>query len=724
MSLPQSFIRRDPPQEIEKRDDIILSYIDDQVKFLKLKYPDKSEDELTEIVKKIVKDKIKRPRAKVIYYPTFGDAVMKIEDLLNITRKYNDKFISPCGTFFESPNIKVGNSILFINDCNENRDKYKKLMFVLKEDGKIQEADNADSIQNLAKILTNALTGNHSFLGSPFYDLESYNGITSVCRNGTVMCYATVEMLLIGNYSFPNKEKVIEYILNSANYTPNIEKTKAIIEKYPWFYVPETEDIVKELTGTMFYYSSKKHIEETRAFITDLLDRLTPEQKTYVFYRRNFHNLLKYNDAYFRKYIEELFKIDENLEPTDEIEKIPNDVAMMMAVIFDKTLEGKTFGAKLIKENPEIAKRYSALAKLVLDHILKINDIYDAFLYSGEFLADIPNRQKMIRKVVPNSDTDSILYTVYNQVSWWTHGDLRVTQSSISMAAFTMWIIGNVLDAANYDMAIVRGCIKENTRELYTKYEFLYPVYCKTNLGKHYFGLQAYREGHKQDPPELDVKGVAFQTSNIPDVSRKFSKDFLRLILNSFARNGSTDIEELILHCLDYEKQIIDSLINGELTYYGNTAIKGKDEYKDYVKSIYFNYLMWEEVFSETYGNIRLPGKFTLVPIKEKAFKTDSYLRYIETYDKVSYEKLIKYLENIKKKYPTKKITRMPLPITLTRMPKILLPAVDIRKIVYKNMAPSQLALEQIGMYLGDAKKMPLLHDYYSDLAVDNIKLD
>ena len=64
-------------------------------------------------------------------------------------------------------------------------------------------------------------------------------------------------------------------------------------------------------------------------------------------------------------------------------------------------------------------------------------------------------------------------------------------------------------------------------------------------------------------------------------------------------------------------------------------------------------------------------------------------------------------------KYKKKQITRLPLPLTVTKIPEIFIPVINSRSIIYKNMAPCQLALRSLGIDLGNQKKMPLFSDIY-----------
>jgi len=719
------------PEHVEHRKDIIACYVENMVNYLKQKYPNKSVEDITTKVKDIVKSKIERPRAKVITYPVEGESKLETMDLLDFTRQYSDKYISPSGTYYETTDKKIGNSIAFTIECNNNRSKFKKQMFQFLEIGDMNSYTNADAMQNLAKYLVNAIPGSHGFVGNAFYDLECYNAVTSVGRTAVVMCYSIVEILISSNYCFRSLEDVYDYIINVTTYTGNKDRVIDVVNRYN-LVIPDSRVIAESLTKSSKYYCSKRTISDMVEDITKYIDSLEDWQKAYLYYRRNLIKLFTTNDAFWRDKISPIFDADLYLEshiadrasidPKDAL-SIDGDMAPMLAVIFGDKVKQLTVSKKTVDEEPEIAKTYVQLDRYVKSLMEPLDEIFAAFLYCGEMISNIPARQANILNATLLSDTDSIMHTVHPIVSWWNKGDLRLNQAGMNISAFTIWIVTQALRYANRDMSISRGIVKEHVTKLVTKYEFLYSAMCRTNLGKHYFGSCIFKEGRRFKEPELDIKGVSFQTSNIPSISKEFTKKIMRLILERFSTQYEINLSEFIDLGIEYEEFILNSIMSGELNFYGNTPIKFKSEYATPDRSIYFIYEFWEKVFAPLYGSIKIPGKFIQIPLKTNIFKNKEYLKYIEEQDRDTYDRLIYTLEEIKKLYPNKSITRLVFPISITRIPKIFIPAINIRKIIYKNLAPTHLALEQIGLDLGPKKSEPLMLDIYTDTRVDMIKM-
>jgi len=719
------------PEHIEHRKDLILCYVENMVNYLKQKYPNRSVEEITEKVKDIVRKNIKRPRAKVITYPVEGECKLVDMDLLDFTRQYSDKYISPSGTYYETTDKKIGNSIKFTIQCNNNRAKFKKQMFQFLEIGDMNSYTNADAMQNLAKYLVNAIPGSHGFLGNPFYDLECYNAVTSVGRTAVVMCYSIVETLISNNYCFKSQEDVFDYIINVTTYTKNKDKVINVINKYN-LYIPDSKTIAKSLIRSSRYYCSKntilKMIEDTTAYI----DTLEVWQKVYLYYRRNLIKLFSSNDEFWRSKISPMFDADiylkeheserSDIDPKAALD-INGDIAPLIAVIFGNKVNQLTVSKKTVDEHPEVAITYVQLDRYISKLIDDIEDIFAAFLYCGEMISNIPVRQSNVLNATLLSDTDSIMHTVHPIVSWWNKGDLRLNQSGMNISAFTIWIVTQALRYANRDMSISRGIVKEHVGKLVTKYEFLYSAMCRTNLGKHYFGSCIFKEGRRFKEPELDIKGVSFQTSNIPYTSKEFTKKIMRTILDQFSTNYELRISEFIDMGIEYEEYILNSIISGNLDFYSNIPIKFKSEYATPERSIYFIYEFWESVFAKKYGSIKLPGKFIQIPLKRNIFKNKGYLQFLYNKDPETHDVLLNKLAEIKQKYPNKIITRLVFPISITKIPKIFIPTINIRKIIYKNLAPAHLAMEQIGLNLGPKKAEPLILDIYTNTRIDKIKL-
>lgn len=720
------------PNEIEKRDDILKCYLDNQIRYLTLKYPNLSPSVIEEKVKAICKERFKRPTCEIIVYPRVGECNKTKMDLYKHLRDIGDKTIAPSGSAYYPSNKVKAMSTEYTLSLVLLRKKYKNAMFNYIMQGNTLMANANDNKQSLVKFKVNSIIGSSGTKYSAMYAPEIFGSITSIGRNGVVMTYGCTEQFLAGNYYFTDLEMLKNFIIVTKDGTNSrIGHDKAILAtvKKHNLYIPTTKDICDSLTKTMFYYREPEYIAMCKEAITPIIENLKLHEKLYLFYRRNFFVMLKYNTPYWKEYLNDLFDTDKEVMNDPNLETVLSntepkaakslhgDILTMLTVIYEKYLNGYTYN-DLVDADPHAAKIFSLIGLKIDKKLDYIEDILITFYYDGELFSNIPQYKHMMRNIVAVSDTDSILFTASKQVSWYRDGDMSNTKEALNMALFTIFVESQVVRSINRAAGIARGVVTEdNLKHINMKNEFLYPAFVKTCRGKHYFGYQTVKEGRNLPEPKLDKKGVGFQSSTLPAVSLQFTNNILKKILKDYMASGKLVAWEFIDLCLGYEHVILDSLKSGDLLYYTNASIKPKEEYADANRSIYFNYECWQEVFAPVYGDINIPGKFTLVPFKKNAFTDPKYLDWIEHKNKTIYTNLMEFM----KKHPKKNITRMVLPATTTTLPEIFTPLIDARKIIYKNLAPAQLALESLGVKLGPMKKQPLFIDHYDYVASDSL---
>ena len=137
----------------------------------------------------------------------------------------------------------------------------------------------------------------------------------------------------------------------------------------------------------------------------------------------------------------------------------------------------------------------------------------------------------------------------------------------------------------------------------------------------------------------------------------------------------------------------------GETEFLPLTAIKEEQEYAEPDVSIYFNYKLWQEVFSDTYGSIQIPTKSYLVPLL--GFHSAKYKKWLAEKSPVIYQKLVKFMS----KHPNKEINRIPINPSNAIVPEELRPVIDYPNLIYTNARPMYIIMQSLGISVGDAKK-------------------
>lgn len=695
-----------------KRRSIMQCYFDDMFKYLITLYPKMPEDRIRDFIYKTIEERLQRPQADILVYPSYGNVERKTVDLLTFIKQYRNKIIAPSGTIFESTDIKVATDKQFIDQLCADRKVHKNLMFDYTVAGEHALAALEDFKQALCKIKVNSIIGSNGNDQNALYDLESFNSTTSLARHGVIMAYAFTEKFLVNNQYFPTVEKLINFIILTAKKAPDKEIIESLVDKY--FLVSPTayevsDSLMVSMQPYVYYYEKyKRQVEE-------LLLKLPQHELTYIYYSRNLYNLFTTNTDVFRRWIFNFVhttvnddEITNDIDPK-QIRKIDDDLQCVMSTVFDKELGDDILG-ELPKTNEAKARKFVVLGNKLQKKFDDLSDLINVFVFGSEFIQDIPCHRLIKRKAVAISDTDSVIFTTKHLTSWYLGKDVEICQDAFNVHAIIIYLMTKSLAKLIEIMSISRGATGDNIKKINMKNEFLYSVLIRTLLGKHYLGRQIIREGRVLKKPVLDIKGVSFKSSNVPQCTHEYFERMANTLIDDVTANTKVHLSKYIGMALDYEIQLHTALTQGDLSFYNNVSIKAKDEYKKPEISVYFNYEFWEAVFADKYGSIHIPGKYVIVPLKNKSFRDERYQEFLQRKDPVIYEKLMKYLDTLN---PKKKITRIPMAATLTKIPDVIAPLVDIRSIMYKNTAPIQLLLRSLGADLGNSKQRPLFSDTY-----------
>ena len=701
------------------RASLMKSYIDNQVSFLKTQYPKVPEEELMNMVKGIAQSHLKKPKATIISHPSPGNSKLVEIDLLKHIRDNTTRIITPCGTIYKSTDEQVAFDKTFIDMLRNNRDVAKQAMLRYAAEGKTLEKQLEDFKQSLSKILVNSIIGSNGNNQNAMYDLESFNGVTSMARHGVIMAYAYVERFLTSNFYFPNLEHAINYIVTVKNLCPPKEVIYNLTGKYG-LVNPLPCEVADMILEGLKYYTYNHAANKLK--LNQYLETLPHHELTFIYYSRNLYNLFTANTKMWKNWIhkfthyhEEIFDFDLTINEVkpEDLYKIDGDLRQVIATIYMKELAGLQI-KKAPEKNPELARKLALIGFCMQKQLDETSDLLNVFLHNETFISNIHEQRNIVRKCVAISDTDSVIFTTKHLVQWYLDGELKFTDEAYNINAIVVYFLTKSIASIIRHMSIARGATGDNIEMIEMKNEYLYPVLIKTGIGKHYAGRITVQEGNFLPKPSMDIKGVAFMSSNIPKISHDFVKKFLIQIQDDMINHGNLYAGDFIVMAYDYEQSIVKSLQNGEFTYFPNVAIRNKEEYKKPESSVYVNYEFWQNVFSHKYGDINIPTKVPIIPITPKSLTSQQYQNWLQQESPDIYKKLIKFLDKI----GNKDITRIPLSINLSAVPREIVPLIQIRPIVYKNMAPVQLAMKSLGIDLGNPKKMPLLSDYYSPAIV------
>ena len=318
----------------------------------------------------------------------------------------------------------------------------------------------------------------------------------------------------------------------------------------------------------------------------------------------------------------------------------------------------------------------------------------------------LAEHKQMFRDAVILSDTDSIIFTTREWVQWYLKST-QMTPLAFSTNALVVYWLSKATANIVYHLSVNIGAVGADAKRMNMKNEFMMPVEILTTLKKHYASILKIQEGVFYGTPRLDIKGVNLRGSNFSKDTLNYTTWFIQALIDEVYNKGEISLSDFIVYVLRFERMILDSLRNGQTRFLTVDPIKNEDEYKSVDQSIYFNYLFWEEVFGDKYGNIAIPTKCFILPLV--GVKSGMYQFYLETEHPDIAKRLAKFIS----KYPKKELSRIPINPLTNQIPEELKKVADYKYVIYANTKPLYLILSSFGMNTGATKKQ---HVLFSDL--------
>ena len=326
----------------------------------------------------------------------------------------------------------------------------------------------------------------------------------------------------------------------------------------------------------------------------------------------------------------------------------------------------------------------------------------DVFLKHQTVIPNALEHKAMQRSCVLGSDTDSILFTTKNWIKWYT-GDLRISRDALVINTFAVYMLSRSNAYLMRTISIHRGCTGDAINTMRMKNEFFYPVFSMSSLMKHYAALYTIQEGVILPNPRSEIKGVQFKGSKLCSTTIKFTTEFIDNAHLEIIEHGKLSLNELVRKIMDFEKRIYDTLMAGETTFLPIQPVKMPSQYKDPGKSLYFNYLYWQSVYADKYGNIEIPTKCYVVPVS--GLLSEVYISDLGSKDKVICKKHLEYIRSIKKE-----ITRIPINPNMEQVPDEIRGCIRVKDIITDNLSPLYLYMESFGISSGASVKRKLLY--------------
>lgn len=733
-----------PPDTPISRANPFSSYVAHMTAYLKKQYPNCSEKRINEFVTEIVQTRCKQlwdnykqakstgeeidfyrtgekqlwPTLQVLHYSRQDDPSKKhaygnqtfYEDMsaLEIIQSSNSKIITPFGTVYETVDKCSSFVKGMITKKTKDRKKEKKLMLEAKKAGDKTAATFHNNQQATIKINMNSLIGGmgaqHCFLSNK----ANFNSVTSASRYFVMNSYAHVERFLCANFYFQNEDDLINHVINCNEHGPDPKIVRDVVERYHW-HVPTSEEVYEFLTGCLH----RNMVATEHPRVASLLESLEVGTLCFIFYMSNFKHMVFKNESFWRAWIEDFFSTDNVRYETDvapdKVASLDSDLLVVLSTVYHDHIPTNAAGNSIsaydcIAKAPEIAKKLYCIGVHMQKKIDEIMEIFDVFTNHKIGIPRVADHKFMFRDAVLLSDTDSSIFVTKDWVKWYT-GSYSFSPQAFNINALVVYFLCKANASVLANLSIAFGALGQDIFGMNMKNEFMMPILILTSAKKCYMSMLKIQEGVFYSEQKLDIKGVALRGSNFGKLTLNYVQWFIQSILTEIYTRGTISVKKYIVAILQFERTVYDSLYNGETKFLTVTPVKNEDEYENGESSIFFNYLAWEHIFGEKYGNIVIPTKCYILPLKNiKNFQYQDFLTQ-------NFPDIAEKLKKFTTAHP-KPLTRIPINPVTNKIPEELRTVADYRSVIYTNSRPLYFILTSFGIVDGSLKKQNRL---YSD---------
>jgi len=660
---------------------------------------------------------IKNPKVRFKERDLNGNVETKTTTLIGYLNyvKVNKDIMVPSFTVYFNKKKKLSLHAEFINTNVERRSKHKKQAFIEKMNKNMEAFNYHNTLQKSMKIFNNSLSGAYASKSTILYNPSAHYTLTSITRCVSGIGNAISEMMIAGNRHYRNPNVAISHLTATLT-TVDLDEIKKMVEKYR-LRVPTTDEIMENiiLKNTRRYWKSKEHEHVIYKFIS----KLNLVEKAAISFVNDFYTLRESNPKLVKEIFDRILQApDVKLEDPKKYLK-ENVDGWVLNLVFHLLVE-EMKGVKPIIDDLEDSLAYQ-VAKVAYNAnkvFEEYEDLIKAFFVTDIFPPNIAYIKEMLREVIVLSDTDSTCATYQDWVKWY-FGDYQFSPTAVGVSAIIMTFTTQVIDHYIKVLGGNMNIDKDSVKYLEMKNEFFWDVFANTDVSKHYFANVRIQEGNVYDTPDLEKKGVHLMATNAHPEIRKYSEKLMNYILHTIGANKRVDLEKVLLEIAEKEFFILDKLLSGSPDVLKLEKIKQANAYKAEIdKSPYLHYLLWQDVFSDRYGDAPDP---TYMAVKVPTI-INSKKDMNEWLDSMEDQEFANKLREFMKKHGKTEIKTFKLPLINVYskgIPEELSKIIDYDRVIKDNVGVLYMVLATTGYYLKDGHKVM---DILPKEALDEIK--
>lgn len=696
------------PTESYKRDiDPLGQYLHQAATYLSIQTGDSYEQcrdwVRTSLETKQFKD-VKDPTITYYEKNEFGDRSeqkTKLSDYIYSTIRNKD-IMAPTLTTYVNPKVRKSLLVDFIEYNIKERSIAKKAGFKARESGDLFTYEIKNSEQNNAKIANNSISGAHAQVHNPLYCKSTHSTLTTITRVASSSGNINNERLLMGNRSYYSYDIVVNNITSIVSETDYNELDR-VVEKYNLHY-PTPQEMLSVITYSSRHYWLNPRLERT---LLEYITKLSPLQRAAFVYTGDLYHLRKFNDSFIKQFLVELSEVVDikPLFALKYIRSVDEEVLNLAHLLCSHLIKGMGKEYEQMEEKGVLDTLYSTCLNIELV-LARYADFIKIILLTRNVPNSISSMKTMYRKCAIISDTDSTIFTTQDWNKWFNNGvyDFNDPAERIShcLTYISTASLSHNLALASANM----GMEDKRIRTMQMKSEFYFPVMVPASgslgpITKHYFAIIAAQEGNIKDEYEFEVKGVHLKNSAVSKALISDAQGMIKDILRTVRNNDKLSILSYLKRVADKEREVINLIKSGEVSYFKRTKVKNAGAYSDVEdKSPYSRHKFWIEVFEPKYGKID-PPPYSVVKLPTKLLNKRDLEFWLESIrDSELSSRLRVWLErNGKRELPT-----MYLNGEYARsrgIPDEIFSIIDYRKIIRDIFNAHYIVLGSLGYYKG-----------------------
>jgi len=710
--------------EYRRNIDILPAYVEDSALFIS-----RMLDEPIENAREFVKESIAPGGIAAIHDPDIaflkrqknGDREKRVTTFskyLEVVAQ-QEFIMAPTMTVYLNPNQETSLLAEYISGNLKIRKEFKHKMFEAKMAGDAITESYYNGLQNSSKIKNNSVSGAHASASTILFNKSSHSTLTSTCRISTSYANANNEWFLAGNRHFWCPQVILASMVLACRHTDFDLLLKAM-DEYCLVY-PTADDVMDCIRySASLYMRGEKVYEEARAFASRMNDL---ERAAFVYTGDLFH-LAKHNPEFVRAFLDQLSTPSTDVMPKAEAEvymkkKIDGAQQDLIVLLCADVMKGRPLygdgGAddnSVHTNDPEAFGILGSTAKKVLETLEEYRPLVHGLWRPSILPPSIAVLPSIMRRVVVTSDTDSTIFTNQHWTEWFTNGD-SFCEKAYQIGYTTTYLTSQLVKHKLALMSANIGCIQDHLHKISMKNEYYFPVFALTPVAKHYYAFRSAQEGRVFAKMETEIKGVHLRDSSAPAEVTKMLKRYMEDIMTGAMQRGGLTMEEVFGPIAELELTITEDLRRGHWRFMKMAQIKDLNSYvKKEEASVYKHHLFWDEVFGPKYGFAGDPP-YQAVKVSvdlESKPKIGQWLKEME--DREMADRLSKWVKAEEKT----KITTFYLPLQViqsTGIPKEIMDAMNVRKLVMNIVKPFYLVLASTGIYVLDKHMSRMISDTY-----------